>query len=55
VYVIMTTYFYIALSLVMPQETVSLWQETLQAMKDDGTFEQIYQKHVPGADISDLL
>jgi len=55
VYAVMTTYFYIALSLGTPQETVSLWRQTLQAMKDDGTFEQIYKKYVPGAGITDLL
>jgi len=55
VYAVMTTYFYIALSLGTPQETVSLWRQTLQAMKEDGTFEQIYKKYVPGAGITDLL
>jgi len=55
VFTIMTSYFYIAISLGTPQDTVYLWQDTLDAMKEDGTFEQIYETYVPGADLSDLL
>ena len=36
-------------------ETVKKWQSVLDNMKKDGTFEKIYLKYIPGADIKDLL
>ncbi len=55
VFVVSNTYFYIAMSRGTPAETVSKWQSTLDDMKKDGTFENIYRKYLPGADIKDLL
>jgi polar amino acid transport system substrate-binding protein len=49
------TYFYIALSLDTPPETVEKWQSTLDSMKADGTFEKIYRSYIPNADLKDLL
>ena len=54
VYAIMKSYFYIAISLGTPTETVDRWQKTLDAMKGNGTFKRIYQAYIPGADVSGL-
>lgn len=40
--------FYIAFSGATPDGTVAIWQEKLNAMKQDGTFEEIYHKWFPG-------
>ncbi|GAK61124.1 extracellular solute-binding protein, family 3 [Candidatus Vecturithrix granuli] len=40
--------FYIAFSEATPDGTVAVWQEKLNAMKQDGTFEEIYHKWFPG-------
>lgn len=40
--------FYIAFSEATPDGTVAIWQEKLNAMKQDGTFEEIYHKWFPG-------
>ena len=55
VFTIKTTDFYIALSLGTAPSTVAGWEQTLEAIKDDGTFARIYKKFAPNADISDLL
>ncbi len=55
VFVVSNTYFYIAMSQGTPAETVKKWQSILNEMKADGTFEKIYRKYIPGADIKDLL
>ncbi len=48
--------FYIAFSGVTPDGTVTIWQKKLNAMKQDGTFEKIYDKWFPGRTLSpDLL
>jgi len=43
VYMIGTYYSYIALSKNVADEDVSMWQQTLDRMKQDGTFEKYYQ------------
>lgn len=55
VFIVSSTYFYIAISRGTPEETVKKWQAALDGMKADGTFEKIYRKYLPGADIKDLL
>jgi polar amino acid transport system substrate-binding protein len=50
-----SSYFYIALSLGTPKETVEKFKSALNGIKSDGTFEKIYLSYIPGADISDLL
>lgn len=55
VFNVSNTYFYIAMSQGTPEETVKKWQTVLNEMKTDGTFEKIYRKYIPGADIKDLL
>lgn len=54
-YTVSNTYFYIAMSRGTPVETVRRWQATLDAMKADGTFETIYRRYLPEADLSGLL
>jgi polar amino acid transport system substrate-binding protein len=49
------TYFYIAMSLGTPIETVEKWQSTLDGLKEDGTFEKIYRSYLPQAELTDLL
>ena len=44
--------FYIAFSGATPDGTVAIWQEKLNAMKQDGTFEEIYHKWFPGKTLS---
>lgn len=55
VFVVSNTYFYIAMSQGTSREIVKKWQNALDDMKKDGTFEKIYRKYLPGADIKDLL
>lgn len=55
VFPVSNTYFYIAMSLGTPSETVAKWQYVLDGMKKDGSFEKIYRRYIPGADIKDLL
>jgi len=50
-----SSYFYIALSLGTPQETIDKWKSALDSIKTDGTFEKIYLNYIPGADMTDLL
>jgi polar amino acid transport system substrate-binding protein len=49
------TYFYIALSKGTPMETVRAWQSALDDLKKEGTFETIYRRYLPDADLDDLL
>ncbi len=55
VFTVSNTYFYIAVSLGTPAETVKKWQAVLDGMKADGTFEKIYRRYLPNADLADLL
>ena len=55
VFIVSNTYFYIALSLGTPPETVKKWQSILDELKEDGTFEKIYRSYIPDADVHDLL
>jgi polar amino acid transport system substrate-binding protein len=55
VFTLSNTYFYIAISLGTPPEIVNRWQSILNNMKTDGTFETIYRRYVPTADLTDLL
>lgn len=55
VYTVIQTYFYIALSKDTRQEVHLAWQSALDALKEDGTFEEIYQRYLPDTDIDDLL
>jgi polar amino acid transport system substrate-binding protein len=55
VYTLSSTYFYIAVSLGTPPETVKRWQSTLDEMKKDGTFEKIYRSYLPNEDMKGLL
>jgi len=55
VYTVIQTYFYIALSKDTRQEVRLAWQSALDALKEDGTFEEIYQRYLPDTDIDDLL
>ena len=55
VYTTIQTYFYIALSKDTRQEVQLAWQSTLDALKEDGTFEEIYQRYLPDTDLDDLL
>ena len=49
------TYFYIAISKDTPTEVVRAWQSALDELKSDGTFEKIYRRYLPDADLDDLL
>ncbi|NPU84503.1 MAG: transporter substrate-binding domain-containing protein [Syntrophaceae bacterium] len=55
VFTVSSTYFYIAISRGTPEETVRIWQTTLAGLKADGTFEKIYRRYLPNADLADLL
>lgn len=55
VFTVSQTYFYIAISRDTPAEVVQAWQSTLDALKRDGTFEKIYRRYLPDADLGDLL
>lgn len=45
------TEFYIAMSKGTPQARVSAWRNTLDEMKRDGTFTEIYRDYLPQADL----
>jgi len=55
VFTVSSTYFYIAVSLGTPDETVRKWQSVLDDLKADGTFEKIYRSYIPNADLRDLI
>lgn len=55
VFTVLQTYFYIAMSKDTPAEVVQAWQATLDGMKRDGSFETIYRRYLPDADLDDLL
>jgi polar amino acid transport system substrate-binding protein len=55
VFTVVQTYFYIALSRDTPAEVVQAWQSTLDSLKQDGSFERIYRRYLPEADLDDLL
>jgi polar amino acid transport system substrate-binding protein len=55
VFTVSNTYFYIAISLGTPPDTVKKWQSALDSLKEDGTFEKIYRSYIPNADLNDLL
>jgi polar amino acid transport system substrate-binding protein len=55
VFTVSNTYFYIAVSLGTPLDTVKKWQSALDSLKTDGTFEKIYRTYIPNADLNDLL
>jgi len=55
VFTVSSTYFYIAVSLGTPDETVRKWQSILYDLKADGTFEKIYRSYIPNADLHDLI
>lgn len=50
-----STDFYIALSRDTSRDIVDAWQKTLDQMKADGTFREIYHQYLPDADIDDLV
>jgi polar amino acid transport system substrate-binding protein len=55
VFTVIQTDFYIALSSDTPAAVVQAWQTTLDSLKKDGTFEKIYRRYLPNADLGDLL
>jgi polar amino acid transport system substrate-binding protein len=55
VFTVSNTYFYIAVSLGTPPDTVKKWQSALDSLKADGTFERIYRSYIPKADLNDLM
>lgn len=55
VFTVSTTEFYLAFSRGTPRETVDRWQAVLNDLKLDGTFEKIYRRYLPGADLETLL
>jgi polar amino acid transport system substrate-binding protein len=55
VFTVSNTYFYIAVSIGTPLDTVKKWQSVLDGMKADGTFGKIYRSYIPNADLNDLL
>jgi polar amino acid transport system substrate-binding protein len=55
VFTVSNTYFYIAVSLGTPDEMVKKWQSVLDGLKADGTFEKIYRRYLPNAELNDLL
>jgi len=48
IYTFMTSQNYVAFSTATPDDTVRLWQNTLDQMKRDGSFARIYKKWLPG-------
>ncbi|NQV17760.1 MAG: transporter substrate-binding domain-containing protein [Armatimonadetes bacterium] len=54
VFTVSTGYFYVAISKTTPQSFVELWKHTFRAMYEDGTFEKIYEKWIPGGTIPEL-
>jgi ABC-type amino acid transport substrate-binding protein len=55
VFTVSNTYFYIAVSPGTPVEVVKKWQSVLDGLKADGTFEKIYRRYLPNAELADLL
>jgi polar amino acid transport system substrate-binding protein len=55
VFTVGQTYFYIAMTRDTPADLVQAWQSTLDSMKKDGTFEKMYRRYLPNADLGDLL
>jgi polar amino acid transport system substrate-binding protein len=55
VFTVLQTDFYIAVSRDTPAEVVQAWQSTLDRMKRDGSFESIYRRYLPDADLDGLL
>lgn len=55
VFTVSNTYFYIAMSLGTHDEMVKKWQSVLDGLKADGTFEKIYRRYLPNAELNDLL
>jgi polar amino acid transport system substrate-binding protein len=55
VFTVSQTDFYIAISKDTPNEVVTAWQATLDKMKQDGSFEAIYRRYLPDANLADLL
>lgn len=55
VFTLSTDLVYIALSRDTPREAVDAWQSALDELKQDGTFEKIYHRYLPGTDLSDLI
>lgn len=49
------TDFYIAVSKDTPADVVQAWQSTLDRLKAEGTFERIYRRYLPHAELGDLL
>lgn len=54
-YTMDTGYVYIGMSIGTSESIVKKWQEDFEALKFDGTFEQIYKSYRPDDDIEDLL
>ncbi|MDQ1314521.1 MAG: polar amino acid transport system substrate-binding protein [Pseudomonadota bacterium] len=55
VFTMVQTDFYIAISRDTPADVVRAWQSTLDGLKKDGTFEKIYRRYLPNADLGNLL
>lgn len=55
VFTVMQTDFYIVMSRDTPAAVATAWQATLDEMKQDGSFETIYRRYLPDADLGDLL
>ncbi len=55
VFTVEKNYFYVGISKGTPEEIVSQWQATLETMKEDGTFADIYHSYLPHAEIDMLL
>lgn len=55
VFTVEQNYFYIGISKGTSPEMVEKWQSTLDNMKNDGTFEEIYRNYLPHADLDNLL
>jgi polar amino acid transport system substrate-binding protein len=55
VFTVSRTFFYIVMSRGTSPEMVKEWQTTLNDMKQDGTFEEIYRNYLPHADLDVLL
>ena len=55
VFTVEQNYFYIGISRGTSPEMVKKWQSTLDKMKNDGTFEEIYRNYLPHANLDNLL
>ncbi len=55
VFTLSSTYFYIAMSLGTSPEMVKKWQLVLDDLKEDRTFEKIYRRYLPNADMKNLV